>query len=130
MSVGVPAPSNETTSRGPVAARLSSVARRTSRAGRRTSRARRPRHALLELSQALPFLLPKAVVFGLFVLVPFGYTILLTFQEGSLLGGLTFAGMENYRSVVSDGLFRQTLVNTAVFMLICVPLTLVVTLLV
>ncbi|GAA3941681.1 sugar ABC transporter permease [Actinomadura viridis] len=104
-------------------ARLSPAARRTSRAGRL-------RRALLDLSQALPFLLPKTVVFGLFVLLPFGYTILLTFQEGSLLGGLTFAGLENYRSVVSDGLFRQTLVNTAVFMLICVPLTLVVTLLV
>jgi ABC-type sugar transport system permease subunit len=85
---------------------------------------------LLDLAQALPFLLPKAAVFGVFVLVPFGYTILLTFQQGSLLSGLTYAGLDNYRTVLTDTLFRQTLVNTAVFMLICVPATIVVTLLV
>lgn len=96
----------------------------------RRSRLVRLRRGLTSLAQAVPFLVPKVIVFAIFVLAPFAYTILLTFQRGSLLSGLTFAGLENYRTVFTDGLFRQTLLNTALFMLICVPLTIVVTMLV
>ncbi|MFG2058444.1 carbohydrate ABC transporter permease [Micromonospora sp. NPDC048930] len=96
----------------------------------RRARLVRLRRGLTNLAQAVPFLVPKAVVFGLFVLAPFAYTVVLTFQRGSLLSGLTFAGLENYRTVFTDDLFRQTLMNTALFMLICVPLTIVVTMLV
>ncbi len=78
---------------------------------------------------ALPFLALKTVVFGLFVLVPFGYTFYLTFQSGSLLSGLSFAGLDNYRQIFHDTLFWTTLRNTGFFMVVLIPSTIVVTLL-
>lgn len=100
-----------------------------------TSRSRRPspwrrtgrRRRGGDLPSAVPFLLPKAVLFGAFMLFPFAYTIYLTFERGSLLSGLRFAGLDNYRSVFTDVLFRQTLWNTFLFMVVLIPLTLVVT---
>ncbi|WP_158602954.1 carbohydrate ABC transporter permease [Jiangella rhizosphaerae] len=80
-----------------------------------------------ELLPALPFLVAKVLLFGTFIAFPFVYTVYLTFQRGSLLTGLSFAGLENYRNVVRDTLFHETLRNTALFMLVVIPLTLVVT---
>jgi ABC-type sugar transport system permease subunit len=98
--------------------------RSTARRPRRGSRIRRP---LVGLADATPFLLAKGALFGVFIAFPFAYTIYLTFERGSLLSGLSFGGLENYRSIVSDTLFWQTLRNTAFFMAILIPLTLVVT---
>lgn len=97
---------------------------------RRSPRSTRLRRGLIQLAQAGPFLIPKALLFTVFMVIPFVYTIVLTFQHGSLLTGLTFAGFDNYRTVFSDGLFRETLWNTTIFMLLCVPMTIVVTLMV
>lgn len=92
-----------------------------------TGLGRRRRRRLGELGPALPFLVAKIVLFGTFVAFPFGYTVYLTFQRGSLLSGLTFAGLENYRNVLRDTLFHETLRNTALFMVVVIPLTIVVT---
>ncbi|MCW3844129.1 sugar ABC transporter permease [Micromonospora yasonensis] len=81
----------------------------------------------MDLTSAVPFLLGKAVLFGAFMLFPFVYTVYLTFQRGSLLSGLRFAGLDNYRAVAGDPLFRQALWNTFLFMVVLIPLTLVVT---
>ncbi|MFG3702645.1 carbohydrate ABC transporter permease [Micromonospora sp. NPDC047620] len=81
----------------------------------------------VDLTSAAPFLLAKAALFGAFMLFPFVYTVYLTFQHGSLLSGLRFAGLDNYRAVADDLLFRQTLWNTFLFMVVLIPLTLVVT---
>lgn len=94
--------------------------------GRRPAAPRRRRWGG-DLTSAVPFLVTKAVLFGAFMLFPFGYTIYLTFQRGSLLSGLEFAGLDNYRSIVGDLLFRQTLWSTLLFMAVLIPLTLVVT---
>lgn len=72
------------------------------------------------------FLLPKIVLFGGFVLVPFVYTFVLMFQRGSILGGFEFTGLDNIRTIFSDSLFLDTLQNTLLFMVILVPLTLTV----
>ncbi|MEV0714976.1 sugar ABC transporter permease [Asanoa sp. NPDC050611] len=96
---------------------------RSAPAGTRAARRRRAG----DLAPAGVFLAAKAVLFGAFMLFPFGYTIYLTFQRGSLLSGLEFAGLDNYRSIAGDLLFRQTLWNTLLFMAVLIPLTLVVT---
>lgn len=97
-----------------------------SRPGRGRPAARRSRRRLRELAAASPFLAGKLAVFGIFVLFPFAYTIYLTFQRGSLLSGLHYAGLENYRTILDDQLFRETLRNTLFFMVVLIPMTLVV----
>ncbi|WP_053204059.1 carbohydrate ABC transporter permease [Jiangella muralis] len=92
-----------------------------------TDRGRRRRRRLGELGPPLPFLVAKVLLFGTFIAFPFVYTVYLTFQRGSLLSGLTFAGLENYRNVLRDTLFHETLRNTALFMVVVIPLTIVVT---
>ncbi|AHH94563.1 sugar ABC transporter permease [Kutzneria viridogrisea] len=77
---------------------------------------------------ALPYLLvlPAVVLFLLFVLVPGGYALVLSFQarkvSGGLLGSSTtqvFAGLDNYRAVLADtelwsGIGRMVLVGVIV----------------
>lgn len=96
------------------------------RASRPVVRRRRSRRRLGELAAASPFLAGKLAVFGIFVLFPFGYTIYLTFQQGSLLSGLRYAGLDNYRRILDDQLFREALRNTLFFMVVLIPMTLVV----
>lgn len=81
----------------------------------------------MNLAGAAPFLFPKVVLFGAFMLFPFAYTVYLTFQRGSLLSGLRYAGLDNYRAIAEDLLFREALWNTLLFMAVLIPLTLVVT---
>lgn len=87
-------------------------------------RRRKPIGSLSNLRDVGIFLLPKAVLFVLFVLVPFVYTFVLMFQDGSLLGTPEFVGFDNILAVFTDGLFLETLRNTLLFMVILVPLTL------
>lgn len=79
-----------------------------------------------QVAVAGPFITAKGLVFGLFILVPFVYTFVLTFQRGSLLTGMRWGGWSNYRTVVTDTLFRDALTNTLLFMVVCTPVTLVV----
>jgi ABC-type sugar transport system permease subunit len=90
------------------------------------TRRHRRRRSLIAAIDALPFITIKAVVFVLFVLVPFCYTIYLTFERGTIFGGLQFAGLENYRAIIHDTLFWQTLRNTGAFMAILIPATIIV----
>ncbi|GAA1582574.1 sugar ABC transporter permease [Kribbella sancticallisti] len=84
------------------------------------------RRPIRELVVAAPFVVSKAAVFGLFIAVPFVYTFVLTFQRGSILSGLRFNRLDNYRTIFSDTLFRDSLRNTLLFMAISTPVTLVV----
>ncbi|HEY3559767.1 MAG TPA: sugar ABC transporter permease [Kribbella sp.] len=79
-----------------------------------------------DLITASPFLGLKALLFGLFIAVPFVYTFVLTFQRGSLLSGMRWNGLGNYRTVLTDSLFRDSLLNTLVFMAITIPVTVLV----
>lgn len=90
-----------------------------------TARRRSTRRRLIAGRDALPFVLLKAAVFVTFVVIPVGYTFYLTSQRGSLLSGLRFAGLDNYRAVVQDTLFWATLGNTVIFMAVLIPATIV-----
>jgi ABC-type sugar transport system permease subunit len=72
------------------------------------------------------FLGPKALLFAAFVLVPFAYTFVLVFQRGTLMRGFTFAGLDNLAAMLTDSLFWLTLRNTAVYLLVSVPLNIAV----
>lgn len=85
---------------------------------------RRRRTGRTPVAAAL-FLLPKTVLFTVFVLVPFVYTFVLVFQRGTLLRGFTFAGLDNIVSLADDSLFWLTLRNTMFYIVISVPLNIV-----
>jgi ABC-type sugar transport system permease subunit len=72
------------------------------------------------------FLGPKAALFLAFVIVPFAYTFVLMFQRGTLMRGFTFVGLDNLASMPQDGLFWLTLRNTALYLVVSVPLGIVV----
>lgn len=81
------------------------------------------RRRTLDGLNALLFLGPKGVLFAAFVIIPFGYTFILVFEDGNLLRGFTFVGLQNFGTMVQDALFWQTLVHTALYMLIALPLS-------
>lgn len=74
-----------------------------------------------ELSAAAPFLGIKAVLFAIFVVVPFVMTIVLTFQRGNFFRGFEWVALDNYQSIVSDALFWRSLGNTMLLAVITVP---------
>jgi ABC-type sugar transport system permease subunit len=79
---------------------------------------------------AAAFLGPKTLLFLAFVLVPFVYTFVLAFSRGTLLRGFTFVGFDNIVSLAGDYLFWHTVSNTAIFLVVSVPLNIVAPLLV
>lgn len=79
---------------------------------------------------AAAFLAPKVLLFLAFVAVPFVYTFVLAFQRGTLLRGFTFVGLDNVRSLLGDDLFWHTMKNTALYLVVAVPLNIVAPLLV
>jgi multiple sugar transport system permease protein len=97
----------------------------------RSSATRRPlslrtRRALAAWGFALPFL----VVFIAFMAGPVVASLAMSFTDlrGTDLRnplGVNLVGFDNYVRLFGDEVFRQALINTAVFVLGCVPLTIV-----
>ncbi|GAA1391372.1 sugar ABC transporter permease [Luteococcus peritonei] len=57
-----------------------------------------------------------------FALWPFINTVILSFTNARPLVGGSFVGLENYRALFSDELFRNALLTTGWYVLACVPL--------
>ncbi|THJ67978.1 sugar ABC transporter permease [Arthrobacter echini] len=89
----------------------------TTRAGR-TSRTGRSTLA------SYGFLGPNLILLGVFLFLPLGWALLISFQESSGFGATGWVGLDNYQRLVSDPTFWQSSLNTAVFTLITVPLSL------
>lgn len=71
----------------------------------------RPRPQLL----GYLFIAPAVLLFVTFIVGPFVYAIILSFYEWDLLTPRAFAGLKNFRTLVSDPLLRQALRNTFLF---------------
>ncbi|GGR63301.1 carbohydrate ABC transporter permease [Streptomyces roseolus] len=76
------------------------------------------------------FLAPALAVAVTFFLIPFGNTVVLSFTDASTLGGGHFTGLDNYRRLLSDDAFWLSLRNTALYLVVVVPLMVVLPLLV
>ncbi|MCS7481331.1 carbohydrate ABC transporter permease [Umezawaea endophytica] len=61
------------------------------------------------------FLLPMLVVFGLFSWAPIVQSVVMSFQETNLVTAPTFAGLENFRTVLADPLLWTAVRNTLWF---------------
>lgn len=83
-----------------------------------------PRYRLRrrEASAAYGFLLPNLVGFAVFTFLPVLAALLISFTDWDLLTPPDWAGLENYRRLATDPLFRQVLKNTALYVLGTVPL--------
>ncbi len=67
------------------------------------------------------FLSPGLLMLAVFVAWPVFHALLISLQNWSLVGMNGFAGLANYRTVLSDGLFYTSVKNTLVYCLGTVP---------
>jgi lactose/L-arabinose transport system permease protein len=75
---------------------------------------RRHRHAYL-------FVAPFFVLFAVFFLYPIGYSFWLSFNDWSLVGPTHYIGLKNYRDLLHDQIFWQSMTNAGLLFLIYVP---------
>lgn len=69
------------------------------------------------------FVLPATVLIGLFGIVPIGWALLLSFQHNDLLTAPAWVGLGNYRQLVHDPVFRDSIRRTLVYTGLFVPLS-------
>ena len=86
------------------------------------NRARPYRLRRRETSAAYGFLLPNLIGFVVFTFLPVLAALVISFTDWDLLTPPAWAGLDNYRQLVVDPLFRQVLRNTALYVLGTVPL--------
>ncbi|MFG3101402.1 carbohydrate ABC transporter permease [Streptomyces sp. NPDC048182] len=99
------------------AARTPTAGRPAPPPGRRPGRAARVRESL----GAWTMLAPNLTLVTVFLLVPLVMAFVLSFQYSTGLTSPTWAGLANYRQLVQDPVFWQTVGNTAVFCVATVP---------
>ncbi len=73
---------------------------------------------------------PSVVLIGVFGLVPVLWSALLSFQHSDLQTPATWAGLDNYRQLVKDPVFAESVRHSVVYTVLFVPVTLVASLLV
>ena len=83
--------------------------------------------AWLRLQGALKFLLPALTLLLMFRFIPIAWSFFASLTNWDLYGiadpnRVMFIGLENYRRLWSDSLFRQALTNTLLFLAIGAPL--------
>ena len=69
------------------------------------------------------FVLPATFLIVLFGIVPIGWAFLLSFQQNDLLTTPKYIGLENYRNLLHDPVFRDSVRRTIVYTLLFVPLS-------
>lgn len=75
------------------------------------------------------FLIPNLLLIGLFLLFPIGYALVISFSDWNGYGEMSFIGWKNYRNLVKDAEYVQSLWTTLRYTLIYVTLLLVLSLL-
>jgi len=68
------------------------------------------------------FILPKLVVFIVFMLIPLVWAILMTFQSGTMLRGLRFTGLNNYAKIIDDSHYWGSLGNSLYYSVLVIPI--------
>ena len=67
------------------------------------------------------FISPTVLLIGLFGLVPVVWAFVLSFEHNDLISPGTWVGLENYRKLLNDPQFANSIRNTIVYTLIFVP---------
>ncbi len=77
---------------------------------------------------AAAFLTPTIIVFFVFVLLPIIFSAVLSFTEWNFLSGLQgikWVGLKNFRKLFTDKTFHYAVVNTFVYTIATVPLSII-----
>jgi multiple sugar transport system permease protein len=69
------------------------------------------------------FVLPATALIALFGIVPIGWVVLLSVQHNDLLTAPSWIGLGNYRTLVHDPVFRDSIRRTIVYTVLFVPLS-------
>ena len=117
---------------GPTAPGAAGIGRLSTRAaGAGTGTGSHPRHGRLrEELIGWGFALPFVIVFTLFMAGPILASAVMSFTDFGLRDlrnplGTDFIGLGNYQALLDDPKFRKAIVNTAYFVIVGVPVTLV-----
>lgn len=62
------------------------------------------------------FIAPFYILFLIFQLYPMVWSFVLSFYEWNGIAPQTFVGVQNYQALLQDGMFRQALINTLVYL--------------
>lgn len=81
----------------------------------------RRQHSRRRALTAYGFLLPSAIFFVAFLLIPVFYLFYLTFHNGGIITPATFVGLDNWQKAWSDELVRTTIRNTVYYCLLAIP---------
>ena len=79
------------------------------------------RRRLRRLGWPLLFVSPFFALFAVFSLYPIGFSLWLSLRSWSLTGPARWVGLANYRDLLHDALFWQSMLNSALLFLIYVP---------
>ncbi len=82
---------------------------------------------MLSKKRPVLFIAISLIGTGIFLLIPYVYVFIASFVKRGTGG---FAGFDNYREVLSNEAFMTAMSNTARFIVVCVPLMLVLSLLI
>ncbi|MBO0995852.1 carbohydrate ABC transporter permease [Bacillus sp. SD088] len=72
---------------------------------------------------AYTFLLPNIIGFLLFILIPVIASFMMSFTSWNGFGNIEFIGLDNYKNLLQDTNFKVSFVNSILFTLISVPVT-------
>jgi multiple sugar transport system permease protein len=88
----------------------------------RSGRAQRAAEALTGYA----FLAPSLVLLGLFVFLPLVWAFVISFQRTNGFGAGVFVGLANYQRLLTDPVFWRVVLNTGLFTLVVVPVSMAV----
>ncbi len=77
---------------------------------------------------AYSFILPNFLGFAFFTLVPMVFSLILAFANWKGTGSIEFVFLDNFKRLFNDRAFLRSLRNTAIYTLLVVPLTLIISL--
>ncbi|OFE16992.1 sugar ABC transporter permease [Humibacillus sp. DSM 29435] len=69
------------------------------------------------------FIAPNMVLLTVFVLVPLGWAVVISFQQTNGFGAGRFVGFDNYTRLATDPVFWRSTVNTVLFTVIVTPVS-------
>lgn len=80
---------------------------------------------LREILTGLGFLSPNILGFMIFMVFPVMFTLYLSFHRWDMFSAPQYQGLENYRLLLQDPWFWQSLGNTIIFVVVTVPVSMI-----
>lgn len=81
----------------------------------------RRQYQMRRAAAAYVFLLPNAIFFTAFLLIPIGFLFYLTFHSGGIITPAKYVGLQNWRDVWNDQLAVTAIKNTVYYCLMAIP---------